>query len=213
MYKKTTMAVFVVFLSVISLALISCGKQEKAETAAPAPAASETAPAPESAPATEAAPAENAATTPEAGASGESAAPAEGQSQPGESMEQPAPATETPAEEKDKDKQSSLSSPAATTTNAVATASQDRGPALALAQKSGCLVCHAVDKKVVGPAWRDVAKRYKGVAEARGRLIDKVSKGGRGNWSDVVGNVAMPPYFPRVTKQNIESLVDFILSL
>jgi len=84
---------------------------------------------------------------------------------------------------------------------------------LALAKKSGCLACHNVDKKVVGPAWRDVSKRYKGVAQARARLIEKISKGGRGNWTKVVGNAAMPPYFPRVSKENIEKLVDFVLSL
>jgi len=84
---------------------------------------------------------------------------------------------------------------------------------LALAQKSGCLACHNVDKKIVGPAWRDVSKRYKGVAQTKARLIEKISKGGRGNWTDVVGNAAMPPYFPRVSKENIEKLVDFVLSL
>jgi cytochrome c len=84
---------------------------------------------------------------------------------------------------------------------------------LALARKSGCLACHAVDKKVVGPPWRDVARRYAGNPEARAQLIEKVSKGGKGNWTDVVGNVAMPPYSPRVSKANIEKLVDFVLSL
>jgi cytochrome c len=85
--------------------------------------------------------------------------------------------------------------------------------ALALARKSGCLACHAVDKKVVGPAWQDVAKRYAGKADARAQLIEKVSKGGKGNWTDVVGTAAMPPYYPRVSNENIEQLVDFVLSL
>ena len=84
---------------------------------------------------------------------------------------------------------------------------------LALARKSGCLACHNIDKKVVGPAWKDVAARYKGNAGARAQLIEKVSKGGRGNWTDVVGNVAMPPYHPRVSTENIGRLVDFVLSL
>lgn len=84
---------------------------------------------------------------------------------------------------------------------------------LALARKSGCLSCHMVDKKIVGPAWKDVAARYKDNTNARALLIEKVSKGGSGNWTDVVGNAAMPPYFPRVSKENIEKLVDFILSL
>lgn len=92
-------------------------------------------------------------------------------------------------------------------------ADDPRKESLELARKSGCLACHAVDRKVVGPAWKDVAKRYAGDAQARSRLVDKVSKGGRGNWTEVVGNVAMPPYSPRVPAGDIEKLVDFVLSL
>lgn len=84
---------------------------------------------------------------------------------------------------------------------------------LDLARKSGCLACHALDKKVVGPAWMDVAKRYQGHPETRERLISKVKTGGRGAWTEVVGNVAMPPYSPRVSDENIGKLVDFILGL
>jgi len=84
---------------------------------------------------------------------------------------------------------------------------------LALARKSGCLACHAVDKKVVGPSWNDVAKRYAGKPDAKNILTGKVKKGGRGNWTDVVGNAMMPPYSPRVSDDNIEKLVDFIISL
>lgn len=82
-----------------------------------------------------------------------------------------------------------------------------------LARKSGCLACHSVEKKIVGPAWKDVASRYKGDADARAQLITKVKKGGKGNWTDVVGTAAMPPYSPRVSDANIEKLVDFILNL
>ena len=91
--------------------------------------------------------------------------------------------------------------------------SRDYEKMLNLARKSGCLACHNVDKKIVGPAWKDVAARYISKTNARALLIEKISKGGRGGWTDVVGNVAMPPYFPRVSKENIGSLVDFILSL
>ncbi|WP_455217285.1 c-type cytochrome [Kaarinaea lacus] len=84
---------------------------------------------------------------------------------------------------------------------------------LALAKKSGCLTCHSVDKKIVGPAWKDVAARYRDDNSARSRLIDKVSKGGKGNWTEVTGGVPMPPYHPRVSTENIEHLVDFVLSL
>ena len=84
---------------------------------------------------------------------------------------------------------------------------------LALAAKSGCMVCHQMDKKLVGPAWSDVSKRYKGDAGAKARLVAKVKAGGKGNWTDVTGGAAMPPNSPKVSDENIEKLVKFILSL
>lgn len=84
---------------------------------------------------------------------------------------------------------------------------------LELAKKSGCLACHAVDKKVVGPAWGDVSAKYKGDAAARDALIAKVKAGGKGNWTDVTGGVPMPPYSPRVADADIATLVDFVLGL
>lgn len=80
---------------------------------------------------------------------------------------------------------------------------------LALAKKSGCMACHSIDKKIVGPAWKDVAAKYKGDADAKTKLINKVKKGGKGVW----GPAPMPPYSPRVSDENIEKLVDFILTL
>jgi len=85
--------------------------------------------------------------------------------------------------------------------------------AMDLAKRSGCFACHAIDKKVVGPAWRDVAARYQNDPEARARLIKKVHEGGKGNWSEVTGGVTMPAYSPRVASADIETLVDFILNL
>lgn len=79
---------------------------------------------------------------------------------------------------------------------------------LALAKKHGCLNCHAVDKKVVGPAWRDVAAKYRGDAGAEERLMEKVAKGGGGVW----GAMAMPPN-PKLTEAERRELVKFILSL
>ena len=95
----------------------------------------------------------------------------------------------------------------------VADVTAPNAESMTLARKSGCLACHAIDKKVVGPAWQDVATRYANNADARAQLIEKVSKGGKGNWTDIVGTAAMPPYYPRVSKENIEKLVDFVLSL
>lgn len=79
----------------------------------------------------------------------------------------------------------------------------------ALAQKSGCFTCHAIDKKVVGPAWKTIADKYRGDAGATARLISKVSKGGSGAW----GSTPMPANSPRVKDADIQALVKFILSL
>ena len=84
---------------------------------------------------------------------------------------------------------------------------------LDLAKKSGCLACHSVEKKIVGPAWKDVAAKYKGDAGAKDRLVGKVKKGGKGNWTKVTGGAPMPPYSPRVSDENIGKLVDFIMGL
>ena len=84
---------------------------------------------------------------------------------------------------------------------------------LDLAKKSGCLACHSIEKKIVGPAWKDVAAKYKGDAGARDALIKKVHTGGKGNWTKVTGGAPMPPYSPRVSDENIEKLVDFVLGL
>lgn len=79
----------------------------------------------------------------------------------------------------------------------------------ALAQKSGCFACHAVDKKMVGPAWNDVAVKYRGQKDVETKLVAKVAKGGSGVW----GATPMPPNEPRVKEEDIRALVRFILSL
>jgi cytochrome c len=58
-----------------------------------------------------------------------------------------------------------------------------------LAKAKNCLACHAVDKKLVGPAYKDVAAKYKGDKTAEAKLIEKVQKGGVGAW----GQIPMPP--------------------
>ena len=83
-------------------------------------------------------------------------------------------------------------------------------PALAdeaLAKKHNCLACHQVDKKTVGPAYREIAKKYKGQSVAA-KLEQKVKKGGQGAW----GNVPMPPN-PAVPDGDVKKLVDWILKL
>jgi cytochrome c len=78
-----------------------------------------------------------------------------------------------------------------------------------LAGKSGCLACHQVDTKVVGPAYKDVAAKYKGDKSAEAKLIEKVKTGGQGVW----GDIPMPPNSPMVKDEDIKKLVDWILSL
>lgn len=79
----------------------------------------------------------------------------------------------------------------------------------ALAQKSGCLACHQVDKKVLGPSLKDVAAKYKGDATAEAKLIAKVKKGGSGVW----GPMPMPANSPQVKDDDIKSIVKWILTL
>ena len=83
-------------------------------------------------------------------------------------------------------------------------------PALAnqeLAQKKNCLACHTVDKKVVGPAYKEVAAKYKGDKTAVAKLTEKIQKGGVGAW----GQVPMPPN--PVTPDEAKTLAPWVLSL
>ncbi len=58
-----------------------------------------------------------------------------------------------------------------------------------VAQKNGCLTCHAPDRKIVGPAYQDVAKKYAGQKDAETMLVNSIKAGGSGKW----GPVPMPP--------------------
>ncbi len=107
----------------------------------------------------------------------------------------------------------------------------------ALAKKNGCTACHLIEKKLVGPAWRDVSKAYNKVGATgtavnpsvyqvtqkvsailkehnqktvEGWLIEKVSKGGTGDWFK---HTAMIPNAPRVKEADIKTLVEFVLGL
>ena len=82
----------------------------------------------------------------------------------------------------------------------------------ALATKSGCLECHSVDKKVTGPAFHDVAARYKNDPEARSKLIEKVKEGGKGNWTEVTRGVPMPSHKKLISDADIARLVDWVLT-
>jgi cytochrome c len=85
-------------------------------------------------------------------------------------------------------------------------ASADDGRALA--QKNACMSCHGVDKKIVGPAFNEVAKKYAGDKGAQAMLVAKVINGGKGTW----GQIPMPPN-PQVKPEDVNKIVAWILSL
>lgn len=78
----------------------------------------------------------------------------------------------------------------------------------AAAKKHNCVACHAIDKKLVGPAFNDVAKKYKGDAGAAAHLNEVITKGGKGVW----GPMPMPPV-PAATAEERKELIDFVLGL
>ncbi|APW37679.1 cytochrome C' [Rhodoferax koreense] len=93
----------------------------------------------------------------------------------------------------------------------LATALTVAGPALAdqaLATAKNCMACHAIDKKLVGPAYKDVAAKYQGDASAVDKLSAKVIKGGSGVW----GPIPMPAN-PQVNEADAKKLVTWILGL
>lgn len=82
-------------------------------------------------------------------------------------------------------------------------ASADQG----LAQKNACMSCHGVDKKIVGPAFKEIAAKYKGKG-AEATLAKHVKEGTKGNW----GQVPMPPN-PQVKDDDIKKIVAWIMTL
>ncbi len=77
----------------------------------------------------------------------------------------------------------------------------------ALATSKNCMACHAVDKKLVGPSFKDVAKKYAGDKTAADKLAAKVIKGGSGVW----GPVPMPAN-PQVSEADAKKLVAWVLA-
>ena len=87
--------------------------------------------------------------------------------------------------------------------------------ALALAKKNNCLVCHAIDKKLVGPAWKEVAAKYRGDASAESRLVNKIAKGGVNTIASggvVWGSTPMPAH-PQISEADRRTLAKFVLNL
>jgi cytochrome c len=78
---------------------------------------------------------------------------------------------------------------------------------LALAKSKNCLSCHTVDKKLLGPGYKEVAAKYKDDKAAPAALAAKIKAGGKGSW----GQIPMPPN--NVTEAEAKRLADWILSL
>jgi len=79
---------------------------------------------------------------------------------------------------------------------------------LDLAQKKNCMACHAIDKKVVGPAYKDVAKKFAGQKDAVDVLSNAILKGSKGVW----GPVPMPPN-AQVSEAEAKTLATWVMSL
>ncbi len=77
-----------------------------------------------------------------------------------------------------------------------------------LAQKNACMSCHGVDKKIVGPAFKEISAKYKGDKTAHDKLVAKVKTGGKGVW----GQIPMPPN-PQVKDDELNKIVEWILTL
>lgn len=84
----------------------------------------------------------------------------------------------------------------------------DAKAAEALAKNSGCLACHTVDKKLIGPGYKDIADKYRKDKGAEASLIKKVKAGGKGVW----GDIPMAPN-AHVKDEDIKTIVHWILSL
>ena len=87
-------------------------------------------------------------------------------------------------------------------TSSIAGAASDE-----LARRYACSACHAVDTKLVGPAFKEIAAKYREDQAAPAKLAEKVKKGSQGVW----GNIPMPPN-PTVPDADVNALVSWILS-
>jgi cytochrome c len=105
-------------------------------------------------------------------------------------------------------KLATLTLAAAALVAAPAYAALDNAQAEAMMKKDGCAACHSIDKKIVGPAYVEVAAKYKGDKNAQAALEKKVKDGGAGVW----GQVPMPPN-PQVPANDIKELVTWVLAL
>lgn len=100
---------------------------------------------------------------------------------------------------------SSAPQPVAAETGAATVSSE---ATMQFAKETGCFACHAIEKKLLGPAWKDVAARFNGNPDAETYLMNKIAHGGGGAW----GSIVMPGY-PDMSEANRQTLARFVLSL
>lgn len=84
---------------------------------------------------------------------------------------------------------------------------------MTIAHMNGCTNCHNLGASIVGPAWILVAERYHDSPDAKQYLIDKIRRGGNGNWNDITGGAKMPAHGNRVSAEDLDRLVTYILSI
>ncbi|WP_175907716.1 MULTISPECIES: c-type cytochrome [unclassified Burkholderia] len=96
---------------------------------------------------------------------------------------------------------------AALAAGVLGTAQADVGDGLKVARGNACMGCHAVDRKLVGPSFKDIAARYKSDPQAVAKLSKKVKDGGSGVW----GAIPMPAH-PRMSDADLRSVVEWVLA-
>jgi cytochrome c len=90
-----------------------------------------------------------------------------------------------------------------------ATSKPDKRVSMALAKKSGCLACHSVDKKRIGPAWNDVSEKYMEDGNAHDKIVSAIKNGSKNAWGR---SSSMPPQ-RRVSEEDASTLANFIIHL
>jgi len=93
---------------------------------------------------------------------------------------------------------------------AMITATHPAKASEAIVKKARCIACHTVDVKRVGPAYKDVAAKYRGDNSASGKLFDKVRAGGAGNWGDIP---MIPHGADKISDDDLKAAITWILSL
>lgn len=82
----------------------------------------------------------------------------------------------------------------------------------ALVNQNGCMACHTVDQKLVGPSFKQVADRYRGKKGSLDMLAKKIIAGGNGHWNDLTGGMVMPSH-PDLSSKEAKEIAAWVLSI